>query len=114
MNDEKHIGVLGLSRQLLTKLGMDRLVLQHLRRQEEDRKITRPAAQQASNRSTAPRCERRRTGITARQQRLRGQRVQHRDAIDARRCKRILDTWLPKNHADRRFLAVYGKAEAAR
>jgi hypothetical protein len=68
--------VLALSRGLLTTLGLDRLLLQQIRRQEQDAKVTRPAAPvqqrqaQPVGAATARRRARRRLGITARQQRL--------------------------------------------
>jgi hypothetical protein len=109
---------LTMSRALLTALGLDRLLMQQLRRRSKEQEHPVQPAQRVMQGFT-PRRERRRTGITARQQRVRRQRG--RDKMQARRYLRLTTPiqWPERPHrhnrADRRFLAAYGrKAEAAR
>jgi hypothetical protein len=96
---------------LLTAPGLDRMLLQ-----QRDAQVIRPAAQPMSvSTSSMSRRERRRIGITARQQRIRRQGTYGAPWAQERKCERILNNFPPKNRAERRFLAAYGcKAEAVR
>jgi len=78
--EERKGTTLMMAHAVVAALGLDRMLLQNMRRAEQDAKVTRtPPQASAVLNANGLRRERRRTGISARQQRIRRQRLSNAD-----------------------------------